>query len=200
MMLPSTQVSPPQSTGLLTRIRLCLALVIAGLLLSGATAFFPIHETKWLLEQLASTAHFGAGTPLSEWLLHLRSALIAALTTAPFLAYETDREGFGLLLFALLFVGPYRDPIRNRGVINFGLLTCAALAAFAFVAGPLRGIPVLWRCVDAALALLCALPLLLCRHYLHLLEHIASSTRLQRSQKVRRLRHIRKAPSGRSLL
>lgn len=195
-MQPSTQVSPPQTSNLLTRIRLCLALVIAGLVVSGASAFCPIRETKWLLEQLASTIHFGAGTPLSEWLLGVHRALIAALTTAPFLAYETDREGLSRILLGLLFLGPYRDPDRNRWVIDFGLLSCAAMVGLAFIAGPIRSIPVPWRWVDAGLAVLCAIPLLLCRHYLHLLEHIASTARSQRSQKMRRLRHARKLPHG----
>ena len=198
-MLPSTQVSPPQSSGLLTRIRLCLALVIAGLLLSGAAAFSPIRETRWILGSLSRTVHFGVGTPLFEWLIRTRQALIATSVTAPFLAYQTDREGLGRLLLALLFLGPYRDPLRNRWVINFGLLTCAALVGFAFVAGPIRQIPVLWQCVDALFALLCALPLLLCRHYLQLLEHIASTTRIQRSQKMRRLRHGRNTAERRAL-
>ncbi len=185
---PSTRVSPPKSAGLLTRIRLCLALLMAGLLFSSLPGFFPLNGTKWILGLLARTSHFGDGTPLFTWFLGTRQALMATSLTARFLFYATNRDGLSRILFALLFLGPYRDPVRNRWVINFGLLSCAALVLFAFVAGEIQGMPFLWRCADAAFALLCALPLLLCKHYIHLFEHITVSTRRQRSERIRRLR------------
>lgn len=185
-MFPSTQVSPPQSSDLITRIRLCLAIVMVGLLLSGLTAFCLVSETKWLLDHLARTVHFSAGTPLFDWVLRVHLALAATSVTAPFLAYGTDWLALAHILFAILFVGPYRDPNRNRWVINFGLTSCIGVVLLAFIAGPVRQIPFFWRCIDASFAVLCAFPLLLCRHYLGLLDRIESNVGRQLVRRKRR--------------
>ena len=193
------QVSPPQSASLLTRIRLCLALLILGLLVTGLASFPLVRETQALLDLLARSAHFGAGSPLFEWILRVHLALAATAVTAPFLAYRNDALALAYLLFAILFFGPYRDPVRNQWVINFGLIACAGILLLAFIAGPLRGIPVFWRFVNAAFAVACALPLLLCRHYLNLLKHLDSTAQQQRMQKNRRIRQKRKTRARRSL-
>ena len=191
------QVSPPQSAGLLTRIRLCLALVIVGLVLSGLTAFPLVRESQLLLDLLARSAHFSAGTPLFEWILRVHLALAATAITAPFLAYGTDWLALAHLLFAILFFGPYRNPVRNQWVIDFGLISCAGVLLLAFIAGPIRGIPLFWRLVNASFAVLCALPLLLCRHYLGLIDRIATNTERQRVRIRRQRRHVarRRSPS-----
>ncbi len=182
----STQVSPPESSGLIARIRLCLAIVMVALLLSGITAFPLIHESQWLLDHLARTAHFAPGSPLFAWILRVHLALVATSISAPFLAYSTDGLALAHLLFAILFLGPYRDPVRNRWVIHFGLISCVGLLLLAFLAGPIRQIPLFWRWVDAAFAILYALPLLLCLHYMGLLDRIATNTRRQRVRRHRR--------------
>ncbi len=193
------QVSPPQSSALLTRIRLCIALVMAGLLLSGIASFPLVGESQALLNLLARSAHFSAGTPLFDWVLRVHLALAANAISAPFLAYLTDGFALAHILFAILFLGPYRSPVRNQWVINFGLICCGGLLLLAFIAGPLRGIPVFWRWIDAAFALACALPLLLCRHYLNILRHLDSTAQRNRIQKTRRIRHNRRARDRRSL-
>ena len=193
------QVSPPQSASLLTRIRLLLALLIVGLLLIGIASFPLVRESRAMLDLLARSAHFGAGSPLFEWILRVHLALAAAAISAPFLAYRTDALALAYLLFAILFFGPYRDPVRNQWVINFGLIACAGILLLAFIAGPLRGIPMFWRFVNAAFALACALPLLLCRHYLNLLKHLDSTAERQRRQKTRRIRHKQEARQRRSV-
>ncbi len=180
------QVSPPQSAGLLTRIRLCLALLIFGLLVTGLASFPLVRETEALLGLLARSAHFGAGTPLFEWILRVHLALAASAITAPFLAFRSDALALAYLLSAILFLGPYRDPVRNRWVINFGLIGLLGVLLLAFIAGPIRGVPLFWRFIDAAFDLLCAFPLLLCRHYLGLLDRIQTNTERQRVRRKRR--------------
>ena len=194
------QVSPPESAGLLTRIRLCLGLLIFGLLVLGVGSFPLISESKALLDLLARSAHFGAGTPLFEWVLRVHLALAATAVTAPFLAYRTDALALAYLLFAVLFFGPYREPVRNQWVINFGLIACVAILLLTFIAGPIRGIPVFWRLVNAAFAVACALPLLLCSHYLSLLNHLDSTAMRQRKEKTRRMRHKQRVRDRRTLL
>jgi len=69
------------------------------------------------------------------------------------------------LYLALFILGPYRDPVRNKWVIDFGLFACAAVIPLALIAGPLRGIPLYWRLIDCSFGLLGAIPLLLARHH-----------------------------------
>ena len=183
------QVSPPQAGGLVPRIRLCLALVMACLILAGVAAFAPIQETRWLLDVLSRSANFGVGSPSFTWILGLNHALIANSQSAPFLAYSGDCVALAQILFALVFIGPFLHPVRNQWVITFGLICCAGVVLLAFIAGPIRDIPFFWRLVDSALAIFCALPLLLCRHYVLLLEHLERTERRRtRNSRQRRLR------------
>ena len=52
------------------------------------------------------------------------------------------------LVIAVAFIGPWRDPVRNIWVIEFGLIACVMVLPLALIAGPLRGIPLAWRLLD----------------------------------------------------
>ncbi len=173
---------------------------MAGLLLKGVLTFALILQSHAFLSVLARSAHFGAGTPLFDWINHVHLTLAATGGTAPFLAYSTDSLALAYILFGILFLGPYRDPVRNEWIINFGLLGCVGIFLLAVIAGPLRNIPVFWRWINTSFALACALPLLLCRHYLKLLKHIDHTAQRQRIRKTRRIRLKRQIRNRRSHL
>ena len=67
---------------------------------------------------------------LLRWLLTVREGLGATNRAYPFLAYGTDWLAFAHLVIAVLFVGPLRDPVRNRWVIEWGMIACAAVVPF----------------------------------------------------------------------
>jgi hypothetical protein len=107
---------------LLRRIRFWLALFIIGLVLSGITAFPLEHELRWLV-QLCAAMRLEQHLPaLSAWIARVHTALADTNTRYPFLAYGTDWLAFGHLVIAAAFIGPYRDPVRNRWFITFGLI------------------------------------------------------------------------------
>src|SRR4029079_19348442 len=87
----------------------------------------------------------------------------------PFIAYGTDWLALAHLVLAILFVGPYRDPVRNKWVIDFGLIACAAVIPLALICGPLRGIPLYWRLIDCSFGVFGAIPLLYCVHLTRLM-------------------------------
>lgn len=64
--------------------------------------------------------------------------------------YGTDWLAFGHVVIALAFIGPLRDPWRNRWVAEWGILACVLVIPWALVFGPLRGIPFFWRLIDAS--------------------------------------------------
>jgi hypothetical protein len=152
----------------LRSIRIWLAIFIMGLALSGITAFPLVHETGWLVRLLATHPILPSGIIL--WIDRVHSALIDEAGRYPFLAYGTDWLAFAHLVLAFAFVGPWIDPVRNKWVLQFGVISCAGVFALALIAGPLRGIPPLWRAIDCSFGLFGALPLLVCLRLVRQLE------------------------------
>jgi len=142
----------------LQRIRFWLGVFIVGLVLSGVTAF----PLTWELGLLVRWFGQGEGA-LASWLHTVHTGLVETDQKYPFLAYGTDWLAFAHLVIAVAFIGPWRDPVRNIWVIEFGLIACALVLPLALIAGPLRGIPFGWRLVDCAFGVLGAIPLWLIR-------------------------------------
>jgi hypothetical protein len=163
-------VGEAEKAHLLRKVRLWLWIFIVGLALSGITAFPLVHEVKLLVRGAIA---FGIPARLPDmfgWLVRVRDALVRTAAEYPFLAYGTDWLGFAHLVIATAFVGPLRDPVRNRWVFTFGLIGCAGVVPLALIAGSLRGIPVFWQMVDCSFGIFGCLPLLLCLRYVSILE------------------------------
>lgn len=156
----------------LRRIRLWLGLFIAGLVLSGVTAFPLQSELTWLTSALHGSPLAGtaASTGLLPWLDRVSSALAATGRDYPFLAYGTDWLAFAHLVIAVAFIGPWIDPVRNKWVITFGLIACAGVLPLALIAGPIRGIPFGWRLIDCSFGIVGSMPLAICWRSISALE------------------------------
>lgn len=156
----------------LRAIRLWLALFIGGLVLSGVTAFPLQSELHWTLRLLCSSAirPVAQSTHLLPWINRVYTALAAVNSQYPFLAYGTDWLAFAHLVIAVAFIGPYRDPVRNRWLFDFGLIACAGVIPLALIAGPIRSIPFAWRLIDCSFGIFGCIPLLLCKKHLRALE------------------------------
>ena len=155
----------------LSTIRIWLTIFIVGLALSGITAFPLVHETGWLVRLLAD--HPILPARIIAWIDRVHAALVDEATRYPFLAYGTDWLAFAHLVLAVVFVGPLIEPVRNKWVLQFGVLACAGVFALALIAGPVRGIPPLWRLIDCSFGLFGAVPLLLCLRLVRQLEAAA---------------------------
>jgi len=149
-----------KTPSLLFQIRCWLALFIAGLVLSGVTAFPLLHELEWLCR------FFGVGDvapsppgSLPHWLWTVRQGLRDTHAAYPFLAYGTDWLAFGHCVIALFFIGPWRDPVKNIWVIEVGMAACVLVVPLALVCGPIRGIPLYWQLIDCSFGVLGILPL-----------------------------------------
>jgi len=68
------------------------------------------------------------------------------------------------------FVGPWRDPVRNVWVVDFGLIGMRLVVPFALIAGAVRGIPLYWRLIDCGFGVIGCVPLLVCRRLIAQLE------------------------------
>jgi len=138
-----------------------------GLAVSGITAFPLVGETGLLLDVVG---RFGTDTVAYAWIARVHEALVATGQRYPFLAYGTDWLAFAHLVLAVAFVGPWRDPVRNKWVLQFGLIACAGVIPLALIAGAVRGIPLWWRLGDCSFGFFGTIPLLIALHEVRRIE------------------------------
>ena len=160
MTTPSTN---PQARDL-NRWRLCMGVVIAGLVVSGLTAFPLLLEMQWLAGVLGAPDAGGSGLyhSLQVWITRVRDGLADMHGTYPWIAYGTDWLAFGHLVIALFFVGPLLHPTRDhRSTLLAGITACVGVIPLAFIAGHVRGIPWGWRLIDCTFGVIGIVPLLI---------------------------------------
>jgi hypothetical protein len=150
-----------ESDVLIRRARFWIVLFVIGLVLSGVTAFPLGIESRWLDRFLHGTAwpiasHLRWGV---SWIDQVSAGLTATYAEYPFVAYGTDWLAFAHLMIAVAFYGPYRDPVRNIWVVQFGLIACLGVIPLALICGPLRHIPTWWTPVDISFGVFGAIPL-----------------------------------------
>jgi hypothetical protein len=146
-----------EANSLIKRIRTMVWIIIVGLTWSGITAFPLETEIGWLLRH--STLYPGI---LLDWLTITYYAIKTTNANFPYLSYGTDWLAFAHLMLAVLFVGPLKDPLKNRWVIEFGMIACLAIVPLALIAGPIRQIPLFWRLIDCSFGVLAIVPLGIC--------------------------------------
>lgn len=137
-------------------IRISLLFIIIGLFVSGLTAI-PIDAELTALLKIS-----GPDTGLYTWLTKVLAAYRITAASYPFLIYGYDWLAFAHFLLAILFIGPYRDPIKNIWVIEFGLMACVLVFPLAIIAGPFRGIPIGWTLIDCSFGVFAFIPLYVC--------------------------------------
>jgi hypothetical protein len=153
---------------LLIRIRLLLFFFMVSLFLSGLTAIPVAPELRWLIKQLPSDA---AITTLLSIVLN---AYVDVQEKYNFLLYGYDWLAFAHFVLAILFIGPYKKPVQNIWVIQFGLIACVLVIPFALTAGYLRGLPFWWRLIDCSFGVFGFAVLWLCFSQINQLKVIQS--------------------------
>ena len=169
---------------LLGRVRWLVALFVAGLVVSGATAIPIESEVSWLARitgahQFVETPGGTVAPAWAIWLCRVEGALHEMNLKYPFIGYGGDWLAFGHFAIALVFVGAWRDPVRNRWLFDFGLLACALVIPYALVFGGFRGIPLWWRLVDGSFGVFGAIPLWLARRHVRRLASLGELKAIQ---------------------
>lgn len=137
-------------------VRRWIVFFMIALFLSGLTAMPAEQELSLLVK------YFPTGTQLGKWLHKVYEGVAATNRQYPFIAYGYDWLAFAHFVLAVLFIGPYRDPVRNKWVIGFGMIACVLIIPFAFLTGYFRGIPIGWRLIDCSFGVVGLLPLAIC--------------------------------------
>ncbi|MDP9231059.1 MAG: hypothetical protein M3O67_10385 [Bacteroidota bacterium] len=123
------------------------------LFLSGLIAI-PVETELSFLSKF-----FPPGSTTGQWIDKVYYGFQDTNNKYPFLSYGYDWLAFAHFVLAILFFGPLKDPVRNKWVIEFGMIACMLILPFAFIAGHFRQIPIGWRLVDCSFGLLGLIPL-----------------------------------------
>ena len=144
---------------LLKKIRLLILFFIVALILSGVTAFPVETELRWLLNHPSLVPSFA-----QSWLQNVYYAMVETNIKYPMLAYGFDWLAFAHIVIAMAFIGPLKDPEKNKWIIDWAILACIAVLPLAFIAGPIRKIPMFHILIDCSFGVLGLLPLFICRN------------------------------------
>ncbi len=160
---------------LMFKVRVLLLLVIVGTVLAGLTAI-PIPQGIQMLNR-----HLGEGTkmetfypPMAKWITHVYNGVTEVHNEQPFIFYGTDWLAFGHMVIAIAFVGPLIDPVRNKWVVVFGMIASVLVIPWAFIFGPIRGIPFFWQIIDCCFGIAAFIGLWMAYRYINKMEKINS--------------------------
>jgi hypothetical protein len=92
-------------------IKRLIAFFIGALFVSGLTAIPIVPELTFLLQI------FSPGSFMRYWLQKVLSGYRQVNEQYPFLLYGYDWLAFAHFVLAILFIGPYNDPVKNIFVI-----------------------------------------------------------------------------------
>ena len=152
---------------LLTKIRLLIIFFIVALILSGVTAFPVETELRWLLARPSLIPD-----AFEAWLNTVYNALVETNDKYPMLAYGFDWLAFAHIVIAMAFIGPLKDPVKNKWIIDWAIVSCLLILPLALIAGPIRGIPFFHQLIDCAFGIIGLIPLFIVRRDIIRLERI----------------------------
>ena len=141
-----------------------LKFFIASLFISGFTAIPVEQELTYVIN------HFPFEGSIKGFLDEVLIGLRHTSKDYPFLFYGYDWLAFAHFVLAILFIGPLRDPVKNKWVIEFGLIACILIIPFALIAGHFRGMPFWWRLIDCSFGIIGLFPLAICLKNIKRLE------------------------------
>ena len=153
---------------LLKKIRIMVIFFMIILALSGITAF-PVYTELTFLRQhgwMNDDQFFG------PWLNSVYGGVTNTYAKYPFLFYGYDWLAFAHIVIAVLFYGVYKDPVRNKFILVWGMFCCVAIIPLAFICGSIRGIPFYHILIDCSFGVIGIIPLSVCRRYVLQLESL----------------------------
>ena len=149
------------------QIRNWIIFFMVAITLSGITAF-PIEAEMKFLD--SNSGYFPVAA--QEWFHRIYTGVKETNASHPFLAYGTDWLAFAHLVIALVFVGPLRNPVKNKWIIDWAIISCLLVFPLAFIAGPIRDIPFFHILIDCSFGAIGLIPLIIVRKKIKQLEQL----------------------------
>ena len=148
------------------QIRRVVLVFIIFLIISGVTAFPLVTEVNWMMQHLTLFPIY-----FHSW---IKAVYGAVISTPSIVLYGTDWLAFAHIIISLFFIGVYINPIKNKFIIDVGIIACLGVFPLAFICGPIRHIPFYHQLIDCCFGLLGLLPLLYIKAKIKLLENNSS--------------------------
>jgi len=139
------------------KLKIYILIIIIGLTLSGITAFPIETELAYLVNHINNWP-----MAMQQWIQTVYTAIKNTNQNYPYLSYGTDWLAFAHLMLAILFIGPLKNPVKNKWVIQFGMICCILIIPLALIAGHIRQIPFFWQMIDCFFGVIAIIPLGLC--------------------------------------
>jgi hypothetical protein len=93
---------------------------------------------------------------LQNWISRLYDSIHA---TPREILYGTDWLAFAHLVIAVFFIGVHLDPVKNKFIVQAGMIACAGVFPLAFIMGPQRDIPFFHQLIDCSFGIIGFIPL-----------------------------------------
>jgi hypothetical protein len=163
----SITATAPDAAKLKKQIRSWTVFFMISIALSGITAFPLETEVQWLSSKSEFLPDY-----MAQWVNKVDEGITATNIYQPFIFYGTDWLAFAHLIIGMLFIGLLRDPVRNRWIVEWGILCCLLVFPLALIAGPVRHIPFFHQVIDCCFGVVGLIPLLIVRRKITQLESI----------------------------
>lgn len=148
-----------------------LGLFVVLLILSGVTAF-PVYTE---LRAIIGLGIFDEHSLLGGWIYKVWYAVEDTYSKHDFLFYGYDWLAFAHIVIGTAFIGPYRDPVRNKWIIDWGMIACVGVIPLATIMGPIRNIPWFWILIDCSFGVIGIIPLLIVKKWIQTLEQLKAT-------------------------
>lgn len=135
---------------------------VTALVFSGATAMIVPEGIASLDRMIPST-----WTIIYQWVHFVHTQIQAS---PKFLLYGYDWLAFAHYAIAISFFGVWKDPVRNKWVIEWAMIVSILIFPLAFIMGFLRGIPFWWQLIDCSFGAISLIPLLMMHRRIKVLE------------------------------
>lgn len=147
------------------RVKAYILFFIIATVLSGLTTFPLETELGFFVDHIKYVPSF-----LRDWFIQAYEGFRDTNARYPFISYGIDWLAWAHLVIAMLFIGPLKDPVRNKWVIQWGIICCLLVFPLALIAGHIREVPLYWRLIDCAFGAFGLIPLFLCLSDIRKLE------------------------------
>lgn len=143
-------------------IKILLIGYVLALVISGATAMIVPEGIAWLDKSIST-----AWSTIYQW-IHFVHLKIQA--SPKFLLYGFDWLAFAHYVIAMSFYGVWKDPVKNKWVIEWAMLSSLLIFPVAFIMGAIRGIPFWWQLIDCSFGVVSLIPLIMIHRRIKVLE------------------------------
>ncbi len=148
-----------------SQIKIRTLVFMTALMLSGITAIPLKSELAFLNKYIHLMPQ-----QLGAWIEWVQEGVAATDAKYPFIAYGTDWLAYAHVMIAILFIGVIRHPVRNKWIVDWGIINCLVIFPVAFIFGHIREIPLFHIMIDCSFGIFGILLLMSIKRKIKMIE------------------------------